>query len=406
LKEILKQASFKRELNFQAIQDFLKLPIVPNKSTLIKGINKLLPQQYILIDGITGCFELESTNPRRKKVTKHFAKENLISSIANNIGILHNQLNSKDLACTLSGGFDTNTILHFLAKSTADITAVTIGGKRVNEIRNAIKMVNRYDNVRHTSSVVGENKLDTFPDIVWRLEGYVGQRGLFLQSELGEHLQKEGIKSIFLADCADQVLDQYRKSLPGFSANIIKELVKCLYTDRYTSKKNIAMFTGKFLYCRKNIDIDFDYIAKKNGIMLNSYGIQGIYPFLNRETTAICKALGILGFRKFFYRKEVKRLLGERSSNIISKVPGTTDIEYLYEGKEGIISKLLSSKLAEEITSKEQIARITNNPTRYDYDLLLQVLFVYLFNELFITGKHDSIMDEPSLDIALDKFFD
>lgn len=153
------------------------------------------------------------------------------------------------------------------------------------------------------------------------------------------------------------------------------------------------------------MDIDFNYVVKKNGIMLNSYGIQSIHPFLNRETTVICKALGTLSFRKFFYRKEVERLLGERKSSIIKKESGTTDIEYLFEGQEDIISKLLSSKPVEEIISREQIARITTNPTYYYY-LLLQVLFVYLFNELFITGKYDTIMDETNLDIALDEFFD
>ena len=411
LKEILKQVSFRRELNLSAIYDFLEFRvIVPNKSTLIKGINKLLPRQYIFIDGIKSRFKIKSLKPRVKRVLRHFAKKNIVTCIGNKISILQSQLDGENPACTLSSGFDSNTVLYFLARSSKDITAVTIGGKLKNEIPNASKLASQYDNVRHISSVVRENGLNTFPDIVWRLEGYTCERGLFLQCELAKLLKKMEIRSIFLGECADQVLDQHKRSWIYYANRMTKQLLIYLYQaikERGPSKdirksKIMKRIRGFSLYLKYNGELDF--ILKKSGIMLNSYGIQGIYPYLNKEIIMISWALRKLNKRKSYYKEEVKKLLGVKKSNFIEKQFGTTDIEYLLEEKEEMISKLVSSKLIKEIISNEQIFKITKNPAHY-YDLILRILFIYLFNELFISGKFDSRLGEPNLDIALNTFF-
>ena len=411
LKEILKNASVKRQLNLSAIRDFLEARVItPNRSTLIKGVYKLTPRQYILIDGRKKSFQIRSFADSPKKVTREFARDNLLKSIKDNIDLLAGKLDPEDASCTLSGGFDTNLMLNYLSGTSKNVTALTIGGKVRNEIHQAQKLADLYDNVTHITSIVKEDKLDMFPDMVWRLEGYICQVGLFMQYELAEQLRDAGKKSIFAGECADQALDRYRKLFISRLGVEIKDIPRHyyhLFIKRDVPNEKIREGTiAKYLRrpaLRIKYDVILEYVLKKSGIMLNSFDIQGIYPFLNNDTIAMSDALGKANSRKAFYKTEVSRVLGEEKMNLISKMGGHTDIEYLFEGRDGLVEKLLGSDLVRKILGKNQIANAKNDPEAYR-NLILRMLFLYLFNELFVSGRFDAKFDEPRLDAKVGDF--
>jgi argininosuccinate synthase len=113
----------------------------------------------------------------------------------------------QEAALTLTAGWDTNLLLHFLKKETnAQITAVTInGGGKQNEIPATASILEHYPKVRHLTATV-HYELSSLPEIVWILEGYVFQEGMFLRSELARVLAQEDLHSVFLGACGDQVL--------------------------------------------------------------------------------------------------------------------------------------------------------------------------------------------------------
>lgn len=417
LKEILKELPFKRELNLSAVYDFLFCELViPNRLTLIKNVNKLLPGQYLVIKGTRSSVKIKRLNIKEKRVTEKFAKDNLIKSIQKSVKVLSRQLNSKNLTCALSRGFDTNLILYFLSKlKQARLSAVTIGGETINEIPQARMCVNQYYNVRHIYRLIKADKLNYFPDIVWRAEGYIcGYRSFFLLHELSEQLEKKKIKCIFLGECADSLFDRYanskmaklRNKIKGvidycYNITIDKELPDCLKVSRSLLFKKIL----RRPLLRVNYNCKIEFFLKKSGIMNNSYSVQGIYPFLNRDTKIISKSLGKLNVDKRFYKKEVKKVLGEKKSEYIKKLKGYTDIEYLFKNKSELIRKLLKSKFIKQTLSRKQIDRIVKNPDYY-FDFILRLFFLYLFNELFVSGKFDSKFNDPHLDRNLSDFFD
>lgn len=408
LKEILKQEIVNRELNLSAVRDFLVAKwIIPNKNTFVKGIYKLPPRRYIIIDGIRGSFQIKSLCYPKKKMSLVFAKTHLIAALKKSVHILHSQLKStphKKNVCALSAGFDSNAILFFLSKLKNNILAITIGGRERNEIANAKKLAEQYDNVMHISSVVEENKLAYFPDIVWRTEGYVCESGLFLQYELAGLLYRRGLTNIVCGECADQVLDQYRKK---FSLGCFIQDFR--FYRRYIIMQKVWPETFRdskfFKYLRKptlkiNYDIELDYILKKNGIILNSYGVQGVYPFLNREIAEISNVLGRLNSDKLFFELELNKIIDKNKMKLISKAGGSTDIEYLFKGYETIISKVLEHGFFESVIDKRRMNRIKNAPIRHN-ELIIRLLYIFLFKKLFISRDFDSKFQDVNLDITL-----
>ena len=145
-----------------------------------------------------------------------------------------------------------------------------------------------------------------------------------------------------------------------------------------------------------------EVILKKNGIMLNSFEIQGFYPFLNNETRIISKALGRLNAQKALYKKQVKKVVGLPVAKHLIKQYGTTDIGYLFEKNFDLLIKVLKSDFINGILSKAQINRIRNKPEFYEF--IFQLLYIYLFNELIISGKYDSEFEYDNMNLPLSNF--
>jgi len=432
LKKLLKETPIKREINSPAINDFLYYRfIIPNEKTLIKDVYKLVLSNYLIIDCNKHSFTVEKIEMGTETLPLATAKNNLMTSLEQSVNKLSALLRHRNLACALSSGFDTNLILNYLVKHAQDdVLSVTIGGKIRNEIPAAKMCASQYTNVRHLGRLVEMHRIESLPDIIWRNESYLVERGIFLAYELGQALKKEKRKTVFLGDGADQQLDQTR-AIKGLNtpdksgAIVIKEAIRksfigtiYLVFKRIISKKcrevlhkSLKDETPKLLVnlpdpsSNAGYDILLDFILKKNGLILNSNDIQGIYPFLNKQTKIICRSLGMINKKKKYYKKETKRVLGRKKSRYLTKLIGSTDIWYLFKDRKDLTGKLLTSNFVKKILNKEQIAKINETPHKYNM-FILQLFSMYLFNELFISGKFDLEFDCPNLDTPLDAFFD
>lgn len=399
LRELFNRNLVSRKLNMSAVGDFLiSKVIVPNKNTFIKDIFKLIPHRYMVIEGNISSFQIKRIQYTRKKVTLNYAKTNLMESLKESIYVIHSQLKSQRSICTLSAGFDTNAILNYLSGLRKRILAITIGGQKRNEIPNAIKLAEHYDNVEHITAIVGDNRLDFFPDIVWRTEGYVCEGGLFLQYELANLLNKNGLTELICGEGANEIMDPLRKKE---SFSYLKQGFKSylLYIGLQKNWPGRIRESKLFKYLRKptlRIDYDFelDYTLKKNGILMNSYGIQPFYPFVDRRFAELSAALGELNKRgpnqdRNFYREQLKAVLGETKMGLMIETGGATDVEYLFEGYFEIVSGLMEHSFFKPIISKKRINQIRQDLMGHS-ELVIRLLYLFVFNKLFISGEFDS----------------
>lgn len=405
LKEILKQDVVSRELNLSAIRDFwVAKTIVPNNKTFIKGVYKLIPHHYMIIDAISGTFQFKALHYEKKKVSLSFAKRHLIDRLRISIHNLHAQIKSACRICALSAGYDSNTILFYLSKLTDNILAFTIGGREINEIPNAKKLAKQYDIVAHTCSVVSEDKLNYFPDIVWKTEGYVCESGLFLQYELAGLLKQKGLTNIICGECADQIVDQCRLKIP-IKRYILEAKLYLKYVFLQYLWPEIFRETKLFKILRRptlkiDYDIELDYILKKNGLILNSFDVQGFYPFLNREVADISGILGRLNKQKLFFKQELRKIFGNSIMELLNKAGGTTDIVYLFDGYEEVITHVLNQNEIKSVVSRRRRNMIKKDPMA-NADKIIRLLYIYLFIELFLSGEYDAKFKDVNLDISL-----
>jgi asparagine synthase (glutamine-hydrolysing) len=422
LKGLLKNIKFPRELDYEAAIAFLSDGFaVPGEATLLRHVKKLVPGKYISIDATDLTFSVLKIKELEKQRSLSGSKQDLIPSIQDNIKTLFCSLTQKVPFLAVSSGYDSNFILHTLRKlSSVKMGSVTVGGNQENEIPQVLKILSSYQKIDGITEVIPPDIIHAFPDIVWRLEGYVFERGVFLQYVLAKMLFKEkGISAVFLGEGADQILDQHRHraskqfmrklrlfALTSFIGDLYFLILKKRVNPHSKIKRIRVLFEQRAdLSSKETHDKELDFILKKNGVMLNSFGVQGLYAYLNLRTQAASEALGGLNYKKKFFRKSVKRLVAPRVARVLAhkKIGGSTDPEYLLA--EDLISaiRIIQSPFILKFLDKEKIHKICANPLNY-CELVLQLTCLFLFDAIFVSGKFDSKFDDENFEMRLSDF--
>jgi asparagine synthase (glutamine-hydrolysing) len=418
LKSLLKISRIERKLDIGSAITFLSNRyLIPNEHTLIEGMKKLSPGRYISIDLNRNLVQIHFLQGnRQKEISKKDAKKCLIKSVEQNLTALAARLTESEITMALSAGFDTNLLLCLFKKVTdRKINAISVGGIMRSETELVREIIAFYSGVNLIEKIVPSDAAEKLPDIVWRLEGHVFQKGVFLQYEIGKTLESAGAHNIFLGEGADQELDAYRHSIQARAYKSMRLMLKksplgpIYYTlvKRTSPESSYALqVASRFKrFCEvPDYDADFEMILKKNGIMLNSFGVQGLYPFLNEETRSCAIALGKQNWRKEYYKKQVRDLVGDRVSTILRKIGGSTDVEYLTTQKKEVLLSIFDSKFISNLIrpffNTALCEKIRKKPEEYS-NFLLQLAFVYLFNRLFLNREFDTQLDQNSFGIPL-----
>ncbi|MBN2613893.1 MAG: hypothetical protein JXB00_20210 [Bacteroidales bacterium] len=405
LKDILVRNLCERELNFSAIQDYMiARTMVPNKQTFLKGVSKLIPNHYLMVIPAKEILQVRKIHYNKPLLSLGVVKITLVDVVKDAIVSLLASLKPQERTCTLSSGYDSNIVLFYMTDIAYKIRAITIGGQRRDEIPNAAKVAEQYGNVVHDKIYVEENKLDVFADIVWRTEGYTCESGLIMQYEISSLLHKLGLTELINGEGADHVMDRDRLKFHHWHVrNDFKLFLKYFFRKELWPQK--FRESKLFKYIRKptlriNYDIELDYILKKSGTLSNSFGVQQFYPLLNRTMRQYGEVLGKLNANKAFYKKELEKVFGESKMKYIAKAGGATDVEYLFNGYEKMVDNMLSHSLVRSVLHPKRIEQVRKDPMKYS-ELVVRLLNLYVFEELFVSGKYDEYFSRPAFPIGL-----
>ncbi|MDY0093957.1 MAG: hypothetical protein RBT80_14780 [Candidatus Vecturithrix sp.] len=412
LKQLLLSFPQQRELDREAVKDFFHFShVIPNESTLIKGVQKLLPGTALAIDFTRQSIQVKTHKSHEVLPSKQEAKAQLLPSIQACVKNLFYLGKQQEAALTLTAGWDTNLLLHFLKKETnAQITAVTInGGGKQNEIPATASILEHYPKVRHLTATV-HYELSSLPEIVWILEGYVFQEGMFLRSELARVLAQEDLHSVFLGACGDQVLypvpllKKLLEKIPGgkYKMSLLRILRLCKYRYLMREGGEERAFRLKTPPHKGNqgYHLDIEFLLKMHEMMLNSFEIMGFFPLLNRKTARMAKRLGILNRKKAFYKQKIKRLLAPQITQYFKKSGSVVDTRQSFEANKAILLKILNTSFVETILTEAQRQLLIKQPSHYHL-VILQVAYLYVFHELIVSGRLDAQFDQPHLDVTL-----
>ena len=206
LKSILRNISFKPNLNHKKLDSFLYNGFIVGNETLVEKIYKLTPLSFLSLNLSNKKIEHIKMRIPKREVPPNLARKNYYDILKNvtESELIHNQ----ELNMCLSKGFDSNILLHIIKEiSGKKVNTFSIGGVRgYDETKDAQIICGFYDDIDFNNSLVTPNTFAEFPNIVWLLEGAVYESGIFLQYELANLLTKNGISSIICGECADQFL--------------------------------------------------------------------------------------------------------------------------------------------------------------------------------------------------------
>lgn len=306
LVQMKKSLKRKAELNVDMLLHFFYNGFLPGTHTLIKGIYKLPPKKRVIVQG--GSVRLEDVVIQFEdscKDKKHI--EEIYESAMR--GAVSNMLpNGQEYNVALSGGFDSNLLLYLIKKEKPDAKTACycVGGSMgVDETENAAAIANMYENISFSKTSVTPDTLKHLDEIVYRLEGSVYERGIFLQYELARMLHERKCTHLICGECADQVFHEK-------SYNLAPE-------DRFL-----------YGYDETPYEMASYVVLKKSAVMLRSFGIQGIYPYLDESVIR----LGYMTRKenrdnKEFHKNQCKRLLPKLIFQQLKKIGGSTELKAL-----------------------------------------------------------------------------
>jgi asparagine synthase (glutamine-hydrolysing) len=159
LKAILIHPEIERQLSLNGLDCYLSLNYVPSPWTLVEGIEKLPPGQWLewrdgevcsdsywrLPFGVDRNWTLESAKEELDKLLRQSVREHMVSDVP--------------LGMWLSGGIDSSTILHYAAESGAPLKTFSISfqGRSFDESAYICEVAQRY----HTE----HEELDLNPEV-------------------------------------------------------------------------------------------------------------------------------------------------------------------------------------------------------------------------------------------------
>lgn len=329
-------------INEKARVLFARYGYVPGKQTLVKSIYKIKPFHKL---------EIATEDAIEKKIAYRFDEmdeqtaanqwnEKLQRAIALSVEGYDN------VSMPISGGYDSNYILHYLNKSRKEeLNLYSIGGHvGKDESVCTRKIAKRYGRHHLMVAFTSNDMIHDLPDIVWRLEGATFERGIFLQYRLAKELCRNHEKYLVCGECADQVMHI--------------DFPKDMETSRVEGCVGIE----------NTYDFASYVIIKKSGIMLNSFGIKGIYPYTNREFMNTAVALREKNkTNKEFHKRNCERIFDKEVAGIIHKEGGATSFLSVFENEEAanrLCEYIEDTGLYKEITGQTKILPSFKQSTR------------------------------------------
>lgn len=370
LKQIILFNKNKWNINKKSIKEFIRKGYISNSNTLIDKINKIPSKKYLEIDFKKQRLKIYKNYSKKKekmKVTEEIYNE-AFKSIC--LSTIHK---NENMAITVSSGYDTNYILNILSNSTKKpIYAFSIGGKiGRNEVPNAKKICNTYDNVKFKSQLVDGSSLKEYPEIVWALEGAIYESGIFLQYELAKLIKSNHCKYVILGECADQVLN-YEFYHTGIG--LINQIIYNIKKIPNKILKNINYKPYKNIY-----EMASYKVLKKNGIIMNYFNINTEYPYLRNQFINVAKNIVKIGDKeKLFHKQVINNKLPKNITKILKKIGGATDLKTLFT------DSIKVEDLKEVCKKSKYYKKSKFDDIYYEIDYFMKIIYIELFEKMFI----------------------
>ncbi|MCQ2288137.1 MAG: asparagine synthase-related protein [Muribaculaceae bacterium] len=379
----------KRTLSLASAREFMFYAYMRSNRTLIREVKKLGSNHYLEID-------VKRSRVRHLKCSYHIPKSGEHIGYESYYQVFKNcllQSYDPDAAITLSGGFDTNFIMHALNEERASqgfgntLQAFCGGGvSGKDETQRARQIADQYNNVDMHLFKVGRDAFQNLPHIVYLLQGVSYERGCFMHYELGKLFQRNNVKSVYTGDLADQV---FCSETYAYSWKTCKRIVHMdLRGIKYLFKNSFDYYNFPF---RSKRDIASHILLKKSGQMWAHFGVKGIYPYMRRPFLSVARSTAIDGnYSKQYHRSAVKHTLPEQVANIIQRNGGNIDTT-------AMLNEQSRAAIFNVVKDMKWFFNLHFPDIDHQNDFYIKALMIDIFKKIYIDRQLDFKEKTPTL---------
>ena len=252
LKSLLKFPLFEKEINTEALHYYLLSQYVPAPMSIFKGIQKLMPGQYMIIneDGrFTKNYFTYSFRPKYRVKSEFDIQMKLKSMLEN--AVAKRMISDVPLGSFLSGGIDSSLVTAIMQKKAGakKVNTFSIGFKEKSfDESHYAKQVARYLGTKHHHKVfTATDAIKVMPEIMLKLDEPFADASILPTFLLSQFTRKH-VKVALSGDGADELFGGY----PTYYAHTL--------ADKYSSFLPYSMLKklGKLLPVSDN-NMSFDF---------------------------------------------------------------------------------------------------------------------------------------------------
>ncbi len=210
IKSILQFQEVKREVDIQALHEFLTLQYVPGPRTMFKDVWKLQPG-HTLTAG-KGVFQVKKYwdfNVSEEYRDEQFCKQKLINLLGEAVKI--RMVSEVPIGIYLSGGIDSSAVTAFMSKfSEAPVNTFTVGfGHKTDEYGYAKIIADRFK-TDHKEILVEPKNFNILPEVVWHFDEPVADPAAIPTYLMSKESKKYATVAL-VGEGGDEVFGGYEK---------------------------------------------------------------------------------------------------------------------------------------------------------------------------------------------------
>lgn len=271
IKSLLKDPEYKPLVNDDAVYNYLSFQYNPLEETMFKGIYRLPPGSYMVVNLKDGTFNIKSywqyefaPGSNESKIEEKELAEKINSTIKDSVA--HHMIADVPVGAFLSGGIDSAIIVTLVQQlrekvGNGPVSTFTIGFGKVSEHTEAKVVADKLGTNHHEITVGADEYFKELPKIAWHFDEPVADPSAVALYFLSREARKE-VKVVLSGEGSDELFGGYNIYREPFALAPIAKLPKLLQNTLIRPLTRLPFnFFGKNYLTRTLIDIRDRYIG-------------------------------------------------------------------------------------------------------------------------------------------------
>jgi asparagine synthase (glutamine-hydrolysing) len=278
IKSILLDPRIKKEINHEAVYQYLSFQYNPLCETMIKRIFKLIPGHHLTIDLSKENespfviekywnYEFKKDKSGGKKISENTLAQKVRETVTDSVA--HHMISDVPVGVFLSGGIDSGIIATLVQEERnkakmGPVSSFTIGFKEVSEQEKAREVADKIGSDHTEILITFEEYLKELPKIIWYLDEPVADPSAVSLFFLAREARKK-VKVVLSGEGADEFFGGYNIYREPIDLKIIERLPEWI---KYIFLKPLLFlpfnFIGKNFIRRGVTKLEDRYIGNAN----------------------------------------------------------------------------------------------------------------------------------------------